>query len=82
MKKFLAIVLTLMLLVCSAATALADKYDINTAKSSVVRIVTYFTVTDEKMHGVSMFVPQDPTKGNYAKWNVDIKRTAWWKAVN
>ena len=41
-----------------------------------------FTVTDKKMHGVSMFVPQDPTKGSYGKWNVDIRRTAWWKAVN
>lgn len=40
-----------------------------------------FTVTEEKMHGVSMFVEQDPTKGNYAKYNEDIKQTAWWKMV-
>jgi len=41
-----------------------------------------FRVTDEKMHGVSMFVEQDPTKGSYGKWNVDIKKTAWWVAMN
>jgi hypothetical protein len=41
-----------------------------------------FTVTDAKMHGVSMFVEQDPDKGHYAKWNEDVKKTAWWKAVN
>ena len=41
-----------------------------------------FTVTDAKMHGVSMFVAQDPAKGNYAKWNEDIRQTAWYAAVN
>ena len=41
-----------------------------------------FTVTDAKMHGVSMFVEQNPTKGNYAKWNEDIKKMAWWNAIN
>ena len=41
-----------------------------------------FTVTDAKMHGVSMFVEQNPAKGNYAKWNEDIKKMAWWNAVN
>ena len=41
-----------------------------------------FTVTDAKMHGVSMFVSQDPAKGYYATWNEDIKKTAWWKAMN
>lgn len=41
-----------------------------------------FTVTDAKMHGVSMFVEQNPAKGLYASWNDDIKKTAWWKAVN
>ena len=41
-----------------------------------------FTVTDAKMHGVSMFVEQDPAKGNYVKWNEDIKQTAWWRALN
>ena len=41
-----------------------------------------FTATEEKMHGVSMFVEQDPYKGNYAKYNENIKKMAWWKAVN
>lgn len=41
-----------------------------------------FTATDEKMHGVSMFVEQDPAKGTYAQWNEDIKKTAWYAAVN
>ena len=41
-----------------------------------------FTVTDAKMHGVSMFVEQNPAKGNYAKWNEDIKKTSWWRALN
>lgn len=46
MKKILAFLLTLTLFVCCAVSALAA-YDINTAKNSVVRIVTYFTITDE-----------------------------------
>jgi len=41
-----------------------------------------FTVTDAKMHGVSMFVEQNPAKGTYAQWNEDIKKTAWYAAVN
>ena len=41
-----------------------------------------FKVTDAKMHGVSMFVEQDPAKGNYAKYNEDIKKMAWWYAIN
>ena len=41
-----------------------------------------FTVTDEKMHGVSMFVEQNPNKGNYAQYHEDIMKMAWWKAVN
>ena len=40
-----------------------------------------FTVTDKKMHGVSIFVPQDPAKGNYAKYNEDIRQMEWYKAV-
>lgn len=43
---------------------------------------TDFTVTDEKMHGVTMFVEQDPNKGTYGQWNEDIKQTAWYSAVN
>lgn len=41
-----------------------------------------FTVTDAKMHGVSMFVEQNPAKGNYTKYNEDIKKMAWWNAIN
>ena len=41
-----------------------------------------FKATAEKMHGVSMFVPQNPAKGNYAKYNEDIKKMAWYGAVN
>lgn len=41
-----------------------------------------FTVTEEKFHGVSMFVPQDPATGNYARYNENVKQLAWWNAVN
>ena len=41
-----------------------------------------FTATEEKMHGVSMFVPQDPSRGNYAQFNEDIKKMAWYAATN
>ncbi|MBO4611666.1 MAG: hypothetical protein J5671_00675 [Bacteroidaceae bacterium] len=39
-----------------------------------------FTPTEEKMHGVSMFIPQSPTRGDYAQYNEDIKQTEWYKA--
>lgn len=38
-------------------------------------------VTEEKMHGVSMFVPQDPSRGNYDQYNKDIKLMVWYNAV-
>ena len=41
-----------------------------------------FKVSAERMHCVSVFVPQDPAKGNYAKYNEDIKKMAWYAAVN
>ena len=41
-----------------------------------------FTVTDQRMHGVSMLVPQNPATGNYAKYNEDIRQMAWWNVVN
>ena len=44
MKKILAILLALMLVVCNLAVAFAASYTIDTAKSSVVRVVTHFTV--------------------------------------
>ena len=40
-----------------------------------------FTVTKEKMHGVSMFVAQDPSRGDYAKYNEDIKQLEWYSAT-
>lgn len=40
-----------------------------------------FTVTEEKMHGVSMFVEQDPETGDYAKYNDDIRQFEWYQTV-
>ena len=40
-----------------------------------------FTVTEERMHCVSMFVPQNPSLGNYAKYNEDIKLLEWYNAT-
>ena len=37
-----------------------------------------FMATDRKQHCVSMFVPQDPAKGNYARYNDDIKQFEWY----
>ncbi len=39
-------------------------------------------MTDEKFHGVSMFIiPQDPVKANYNKYNEDITRFQWYKTI-
>ena len=44
---------------------------------------TDFEMTEEKFHGVSMFVPQDPRYGYYRRYNEDIKKFGWWwKAWN
>ena len=40
-----------------------------------------FTVTEDTFHGVSMFVSQDPSRGNYKHYNEDIKQLAWYDAV-
>lgn len=44
-----------------------------------------FTMKAENYHGVSMFVPQDPTKdsnfSDYSKYNNDIMQMAWYDAV-
>ena len=40
-----------------------------------------FTATEERYHGVSMFVPQDPSKGSYARYNQNIKKLQWYGAV-
>lgn len=42
---------------------------------------TDFTVTEDKFHGVSMFVSQNPSSGYYAQYNEDIKQMAWYGAV-
>ena len=42
---------------------------------------TDFEMTEERYHGVSMFVPQDPGLGHYGKYNKDIKKMAWWWKV-
>ena len=42
---------------------------------------TDFEMTEERYHGVSMFVPQDPDLGLYGKYNKDIKKLAWWWKV-
>lgn len=40
-----------------------------------------FEVTAEKFHGVSMYVPQDPSRGDNAQFNEDIKSFEWYKAT-
>lgn len=40
-----------------------------------------FEMTAERFHGVSMFIPQDPAMGKYAKYNEDIKQLEWYDAV-
>lgn len=40
-----------------------------------------FEMTEDKFHGVSMFIPQDPRMGNYDKYNEDIKLMQWYNAI-
>ena len=40
-----------------------------------------FKVTEEKMHGVSMFVPQNPAIGNYARFNENVRQLEWTQAI-
>lgn len=40
-----------------------------------------FTVTEENYHGVSMFVSQDPSLGDYARYNEDIRQMEWYSAI-
>ena len=49
------------------------------------RFYTDFTMTPEKYHGVSIFVPQDPTVQygeNYRQLNKDIIRLQWFHAIS
>lgn len=40
-----------------------------------------FKMNEERYHGVSLFVPQDPSKGGYSKFNTDIRQLSWYDAV-
>ena len=42
---------------------------------------TDFEMTEEKFHGVSIFIQQDPMEGNYAKYNEDIKQMEWYNVI-
>jgi len=52
MKKILAFVLSMMLLIVAAFPAMAAGYNLETAKESVVRVITYCTVTDDAYPGL------------------------------
>lgn len=39
---------------------------------------TDFEMTEEKFHGVSMFVPQNPELGYYRRYNEDVKIFGWY----
>lgn len=45
------------------------------------KFYTDFVMTEEKFHGVSMFVPQSPTAGNYKRYNSDINQMEWFKLL-
>ncbi len=45
------------------------------------KFYTDFEMTEEKFHGVSMFVPQSPTTGNYKRYNNDINQMEWFKLL-
>ncbi len=40
-----------------------------------------FTATEDRYHGVSMYIAQDPEKGSYARYNADIKKMKWYTAA-
>lgn len=40
-----------------------------------------FTMNEQDYHGVSMYFEQNPEKGNYGKFNNDIRQYEWYKAV-
>jgi len=40
-----------------------------------------FTVTKERQHGISMYVPQSPTDSPYANHERDIQKLAWYYTV-
>ena len=54
----------------------------NTDKGWNTYYGNHFTVTEERYHGVSMFVPQSPFGGYYSFYNRNITQFAWYNAVN
>ena len=40
-----------------------------------------FQMSKDRYHGVSVFIPQDPSKGYYATYNENVKKLAWYAAV-
>lgn len=42
---------------------------------------TDFTITPERAHGVSMYIPQDPKFSQFKKMNADLKNFPWYYAV-
>ena len=41
-----------------------------------------FEMTEEKYHGVSMYVPEDPDLGYHARYNKDLKLFGWYYATH
>ncbi len=42
---------------------------------------TDFTATEDRCHGVSMYVAQDPARGSYARYHKSIKQMQWYTAA-
>ena len=42
---------------------------------------TDFTATEDRCHGVSMYVAQDLARGSYARYNKSIKQMQWYTAA-
>lgn len=42
---------------------------------------TDFTATEDRYHGVSMFVAQDPKRGSYARYHTTIRQMQWYTAA-
>lgn len=40
-----------------------------------------FKATADRQSGVSMYIPQDPSKGNHATYQQDLQKFAWYNAV-
>jgi hypothetical protein len=42
---------------------------------------TDFTATEDRCHGVSMYVAQDPARSNYGRYAKSIKQMQWYTAA-